>query len=130
MGGGKLCKTPGCKNKASPKKNYCTSCRSRKWREKHSLNYWFLALRGNAKRRGKIFTLTFEQFSKFCETTGYDKFKGREASCLSVDRKDPEKGYTFENIRAITVSNNSKKARGTLLELDPEWEMEEDACPF
>lgn len=126
----KSCATEGCSNPAYLNKNYCAGCRSRKWREKHLLNYWFLALRGNAKRRGKIFTLTFEQFSKFCETTGYDKFKGREASCLSVDRIAPEKGYTFENIRAITVSNNSKKARGTLLELGPEWEMEGVKCPF
>lgn len=126
----KLCKTPGCKNKAYPSKNYCNDCRNKKWRETNPLLYLFSARKWNAKLRGKDFTLTFEQFVKFCQDTGYDKFKGREASCLSIDRIDPEKGYTFENIRAITVCNNSKRARGALLELDPEWEMEKSECPF
>jgi hypothetical protein len=126
----KLCKTMGCTNPAAKNKNYCFGCRSKQWRERHPLLYLYLAWRGNAKRRGKFFDVTFDQFQEFCQETGYDKLKGTAADCLSVDRIDPYLGYTKDNIRAITVSDNSKRARGILLEIDNEWKMEENECPF
>ena len=82
---------------------------------------WYTILKTNAKRRNKVFTLTFAEFSHFCITTGYDKLKGKTANSLSIDRIDNEKGYTVSNIRTITLSENSSKGIGCLgmIEEDP-----------
>jgi len=42
---------------------------------------------------------------------------------LSVDRIRPEEGYVYDNIRAITLSDNVKRER------DPTYEIKE-TCPF
>lgn len=126
----KKCNTPGCKNKAYPGRNYCCTCRGRKWRQTHYLQYLFLTIKGNAKRREKSFTLTFKEFIKFCKNTDYDMLKGKKALCLSIDRINPLIGYCKENIRAITISDNSKRARGVILDIDTEWQMIEIECPF
>lgn len=64
----------------------------------------------NAKRRRKEFTLTYKQFEEFCKRTGYNINKGRNAECLSIDRIDDKKGYTIDNIQAITISENITKS--------------------
>jgi hypothetical protein len=126
----KICLTPSCKNIAYKHKNYCCTCRVRKWRKSHLLNYFFLTTRGNAKRRGKEWSLTFDEFLEFCNQTNYDKLKGRTALCLSIDRIRSWEGYHKDNIRAISVSDNSKRERGVFLEIDSEWEMEKEPAPF
>lgn len=66
-------------------------------------------LRDNAKRRGKVFTLTFDQFSEFCYRTNYMAGRGRTKESYSIDRIDNNKGYTADNIRVLTVSENARK---------------------
>jgi hypothetical protein len=77
----------------------------------------------NAKRRRKPFDLTLEQFSNFCMKTGYGELKGKTATSLSVDRIRSWEGYTVNNIRAISLSDNTK------LRNDPTYEVDE-FCPF
>jgi hypothetical protein len=118
------CITEGCTNKAREKRKICTTCKTRKYRAKNPLKYWYDTLKSNARRRGKEFTLTLEQFQEFCIKTGYDESKGRTADSLSVDRVDDTQGYHYYNIQAITVSDNSKKKQ-TDASLRPE-----ETCPF
>ena len=103
------CQTEGCKNKARTGRKICTTCKSRLHWQKYPLKYWHTTLKYNAKRREKEFTLTLEEFEEFCKQTGYGELKGRTATSLSIDRVDNNLGYSKDNIKAITLSENSSK---------------------
>jgi len=126
----KICATENCYNKAEKNRTLCSCCKQRRYVLNHPLRYIYHNLKGNAKRREKEFTLTFEEFSEFCRKTGYDKLRGKTALSLSIDRKDPCLGYSKGNIRAITLSDNSKLRNGTLTELPEEFRMKEEPAPF
>lgn len=117
------CINDGCDNEARPGRHTCYKCKSRKYKQDHPLEYWFNALRNNAHRRGKQFTLTINQFKMFCERTGYDKLKGQTATSMSIDRIRAHEGYTVDNIQAITLSANVKKHYDDSVKPD-------DVCPF
>jgi hypothetical protein len=112
-----------CVNEAAPQRKFCYKCQKRKYREKYPLKYWYDTLKMNAKRRRKPFTLTLEQFNEFCKRTGYGEKKGKTADSLSVDRIRDIDGYHANNIRAITLSENTKRC------FDASVAPEED-CPF
>lgn len=111
------CKTAYCKNNARPKRKDCYSCNKKKWRKKYPMKAAFQTLRHNAKRRGKEFSLTFQQFKQFCYKTKYLAGRGRSSDSYSIDRIDNYKGYTIDNIRVITVAENSSK-RNKILHYD------------
>jgi hypothetical protein len=101
------CMTRHCKNKPTGK--LCGTCRARKWRLEHPEKYSYNNLKNRATQRGIEFTLTFEEFKKFCVKTKYIAGKGRHAEGLTIDRRDETKGYTMGNIRTLTLSKNIKK---------------------
>ena len=107
------CKTKYCRGIATKtgRSPYCAKCRTRHWRDKHPAAYFLLKLKHRAKRRGKEFSLTLEQFKTFCDESMYLQLKGRSALSLSIHRSDNERGYHFDNITAITVSANSRLSR-------------------
>jgi hypothetical protein len=74
----------------------------------------YKALRDNAKRRGKEFTLTFDQFKEFCYQTDYIAGRGRTKESYSIDRIDNQLGYTADNIRVMTVADNARKGARVL----------------
>jgi hypothetical protein len=117
------CITPDCTNEAPKHRRFCYKCTKRKYREKYPLKYWYDTLKMNAKRRRKEFTLTQEQFNEFCKRTGYDKYKGKTANSMSIDRIRDCDGYHANNIRTITLSANTKR------QYDPSVAPEEN-CPF
>lgn len=78
----------------------------------------FADLRSNAKRRGKQFDLTFEQFKQFCYETDYITGRGRSKESFTIDRIDNDKGYTLDNIRILTKSQNSSKKDKKFLHYD------------
>jgi len=117
------CKNELCINEAATRRRYCLTCVKRKYREKYPLKYIYDTIKTNAKRKRKEFTLTFDEFDCFCKKTGYDKFKGITADCLSIDRIKANEGYHVWNIQAITVSQNIKKRFDDSLKPD-------DNCPF
>lgn len=117
------CASENCTNKHFGRSKFCRRCNNRKYRIKHPIQYWYWTLKMNAKRRGKSFSLTLEQFSEFCIKTGYGELKGKTATSLSVDRIKPLEGYHYDNIRAITLSDNSK------CKYDPTYEPDV-YCPF
>ena len=110
-----LCATPYCTNKKRKYRKICGSCEKRKWRKKYPVQAAFEALRNNAKRRKKIFTLTFEQFKEFCVSYNYIAGKGKKKESFTIDCIDPSKGYTFENIQVLTNSANAKKGTKILV---------------
>lgn len=111
----KLCPQPFCKRKKRKGKQLCTTCDKKLWRQKYPMKAVFQTLRQNARRRGKIFTLTFEFFQEFCRETKYMRGRGREQKSYTIDRIDNNKGYTPDNIQRLTKSENSRKGTKTLI---------------
>ena len=118
-----MCPVLGCKK---PRANgvHCHAHHRQRWVAENPAKAAFNALKGNAKRRGKVFTLTFEQFLQFIADTAYLDHKGRERHCYHIDRIDPRGGYTFENIRTLTCTENTAKGN------TERWLDAEPECPF
>ena len=109
------CVTPMCRGTVNRKLEHnklCTKCRWRRWKEKSPAKYAYGNLKRRAKQRGKIFTLTFQQYYKeVWLDTGYAERHGKTKDCLSVDRKRNEIGYVSGNLKVLTVSENSIKGQ-------------------
>ena len=103
------CSAHDCKNKVSGRKKFCKRCYSREYKKKNPIKTCFYNLKSNSKRRGKYFDLTLEQFTNFCHKTEYHIKKGKTVDSYSIDRIDPEKGYTITNIQILTLGDNSRK---------------------
>jgi len=88
------------------------------YKQRHPEEYFYNVLRSNAKRRGKEFTLTIEEFKQFCKDTNYLNLKGKNGNDFSIDRKESWLGYSHDNIQLKTLSDNVKKQR------------EQEKCPF
>lgn len=124
------CRTKFCRGYAAPNNRlhspYCSKCRSRRWKAKHPLHYLFNNLRHRAKLRGIEFTLTRNEFIEFAHKTNYEQLRGRNSFNLCIDRKDSSKGYSHDNIRALTIRANSARVHyKTKL---PEWLRDEIAA--
>lgn len=105
------CRTPHCLNDAAPGRTICEKCKSRKYREKHLVKSLYIILRSNAKRRGKIFTLTLDEWIIFCAETNYHKLKGTGPEDMTVDCIKSWLGYSSGNIRMLTKRENSSKCK-------------------
>ena len=103
------CTTTGCFNEAGKYMKICYSCRTRKVRKENPKKAAYYALQSNAKRRGKYFDLTFEEFNQFAVMTDYYIKKGIAQDSFHIDRIDETKGYTIDNIQVLTNSKNIKK---------------------
>lgn len=100
------CTTKYCRGKRAPENKCCHKCIKRRWRANNPERAAYANLKCHAKSRGKLFTLTFEQFLAIVGLQSYVNGKGRERHCMSVDRIDPALGYVVGNIRIISVSDN------------------------
>ena len=77
-------------------------------------SYVYRHLKSNAKRRGIPFSITLAEFKVWLdENPDYIWARGREGSCLSVDRCDNSLGYALGNLRLVTQSWNSTRAVAT-----------------
>ncbi len=124
---GKKCIEPGC-SRPTESKARCPKCHIKHWRKNNPINATYLILKHNAIRRGKVFKLSVKDFAKFCKETGYIDGKGRFADGLSVDRIDVSRGYEYDNLQILTVSENSIKRN---LEYSKTGEMQPVLdCPF
>jgi hypothetical protein len=104
----KRCHTPHCRNEAK-RGRFCSTCVSRKYRQKYPLKASFRAWRDNAKRRGKDFDITFDQFKDFAIKTDYYKKRGIRSHSLHLDRIDEKKGYTLDNLQVLPNRANIRK---------------------
>lgn len=83
--------------------------RHRYLKEKDPVKYTFYATRGNAKRRGKEWGISLEEFRQWCEETGYMNVKGRKPESGTIERKNNNFGYFIWNIEILSLSLNSSK---------------------
>jgi hypothetical protein len=79
------------------------------YRIKNPMRYAFAMVRKSAEKRHIPFELSFDDFKKFCELTGYMESKGKNAESMTIDRIDPSLGYILDNIRVMTWADNCKK---------------------
>lgn len=83
----------------------------------------------NAKRRGKEWSLTLEQFREIVSQQEYMDNKGSTRHCLHLDRIDNTRGYHFDNIQIITCAENvakgNKERRKGYVDIPVD-----DNCPF
>jgi len=98
-----------CKKKHKNKDRFCARHRHIYTKHKDPVAYTYHATRCNAKRRGKDWNLTLQEFREFCEQTDYIKLKGVLSNHYSIDRLDNSIGYQLDNIRCITNNQNSSK---------------------
>ena len=107
----KKCHTPNCRKfvTGGARSHYCSNCRTKHWRAKYPLHYYFNKLKQRAKERGKEFELTREQYIYFAKSTNYAKLKGKTSTSLSIDRIKNDGPYAWWNIQAITLRQNSRK---------------------
>lgn len=110
----KSCVEKHCRKKREKNRSLCSSCRYKKRKEKDLYKWSYETLKRNSKRRGIHFSLTFQQFVYFCVKTEILLGRGRTSSSYSIDREDQTRGYSINNIRKLTVSENSRLARKIL----------------
>lgn len=103
----KKCVTKYCRGKT--KYRLCQNCRNKKYRENNPVLYCYHALKNNAKRRGKFFGLTFEEFKEFCVETKYMDKKGKTRNKYTIDRICNDLGYIRANIQIMKQHENSSK---------------------
>lgn len=104
----KKCTTKNCR-KSAKRGCYCFSCAQNRYKEKNPERYAFYVLKNNAKRRGVVFGLTFDDFLKFAIRTDYMAKKGITSTGFHIDRIDERKGYFKNNIQVLTNSDNVRK---------------------
>lgn len=114
-----ICIAPFCSNhvKKVRRKNgtlytplRCSACARSDWAMRNPEKYLYANLRGNARRRGKVFAITLVEFMDFLKRENYLRRKrGRTRTSVSVDRVINELGYVAGNLKAITLSSNAVK---------------------
>lgn len=115
------------------------------WRINNPCRSAYNNLRSSANRRKLPFELTYAEFERVSEATGYTDGKGMFRHNYHMDRIDPAGGYSVSNIQVITSSdhavktNEDNKARragyvatklATYSEPEPETEDNTEYDPF
>lgn len=107
---GRYCCAYGCTNEPIKKKGgLCHKHYERRMRTRNPVETRYKQFKGNARRRGIVFTITLSQFRKFCDRTGYIKQKGRRGYSATIDRLCNAHGYHIWNIGIKTNRANSSK---------------------
>lgn len=108
-----------CKRKKMPRNPFCSRHYWRHMKAVDIVRYTYHITKSNARVRRKEWNLTLEEFRKFCSESGYIEGKGKLKNSLTIDRIDNSKGYTYSNIRVITLQQNASKGTTPI-----------DDCPF
>lgn len=122
-----LCITPYCRRPHGKGMRKCYSCRQKQNQQRNPYTVAYNIFKQNAKRRAKErgvpfehwFRLDKEQFKQLADEHNYLANKGVRPKKLHIDRKEAHIGYTPDNVRIITCSENCSKAqyeRGDVLE--------------
>lgn len=104
-----MCNTKNCKKPRAKNRNYCHSCIQEKKKQKDTVKYAYWTLRNNAKRRGKVFKLTLEQFREFAHKTNYMVGKGKQKESYHIDRINEAGAYAADNIQVLSNTENVRK---------------------
>lgn len=108
------CETRYCRNRKARKSNgyllrKCWKCRSHLLRERHPATYVMNALRQRARKRRIPWTITLEEFKKWCARTGYLKKRGHGKGLATIDRVNANEGYHIWNIQIMEFLQNCTK---------------------
>lgn len=106
---GRHCCAYNCTNEPIKKKGgLCHKHYARKMREENPMYMRYNQFKSSAIQRGKDFSITWEQFKRFCDRTGYLKkgFRGRNAT---LDRRCNIHGYHIWNLQILSLVQNSRK---------------------
>lgn len=103
------CETKGCRKQAKKNRKICDKCITEKYKKDNPERYAYTVWKNNAKRRGKIFTISFDYFKQFAVNTSYMAGKGITKYSLHIDRIIEELGYIEGNIQALPNIDNVKK---------------------
>ena len=108
--GQKKCSVSRCRGsvRKSEHSDKCAKHRYREFRDKFPDKCAFNNLRKRAHERGHSFTLSFAKFKQLWDE-GLAKNHGRGAGFLSIDRISNNEGYSDDNVRLLTYSENSRK---------------------
>lgn len=87
---------------------YCAKCRHRRWKAAHPVSYHFNKLKYRAIERGHHFALSRDKFAELWNE-GLRESHGKTKFSLCIDRKRNNEGYTDENVRLLTLSENSRR---------------------
>jgi hypothetical protein len=110
-----LCIVVGCgnyaeKDKRRKKRNLlCGKHRYEQQVNRSPIKCAYRHLKSGAKRRGKLFTITYEYFEQWCKETNYIELKGRKAGYYTVDRINDTRGYEPGNLQIMEHNMNIKK---------------------
>ncbi len=105
-----LCSEPYCTKKHERKRWICRNHRNDLYKKNNPEQYAYNTFRNNARRRGKDFTITLEQFIEFATIkTCYMTDRGHTKNGLHIDRIDETRGYHIDNIQVLTNSQNVRK---------------------
>lgn len=104
-----ICCAFRCKNKTKGSDRFCSKHRHRFSKQKDIVSYTYYLRQSRAKERGHSWDISLKDFRKWCKENNYIKNKGKKAGSASIDRIDPNKGYTYENMQVLSLSDNSVK---------------------
>lgn len=94
---------------------YCAKCKKRVWRVNTPLLDLYFNLKHRAKQRKVDFNLRYGDFLLFCIEHNYHVDRGRSGDAIQIDRIDPTRGYSIDNIQPLSAFDNNSK---------------HDNCPF
>lgn len=100
----KKCQTKYCRGTARKYRKKCPKCRSREYKRKHPMKYFYNVSRLNAKRRGHSFDLTFTEYVQLWKSENK-----RPGNGWHIDRIDPNKGYQSGNVQILSGYLNVMK---------------------
>lgn len=107
---GIFCCAYHCRSKPQRKKRGLCHKHYSRWRRIVDPVYdRFTNFRSNALRRSKSFSITLDQFRKFCNDTGYIIEKGKRGRNCSIDRIRNWEGYHIDNIQIKSIAANVRK---------------------
>lgn len=98
-----------CNHKPEKNRTDCRKCRYNKEKTTDLVAWSYRTLKANAKRRGKMFTITLDEFRDFCYETQLLTNRGTKSTSYTVDRIDNRYGYHIGNIQKLTNAENARK---------------------
>lgn len=110
-----FCCVAGCKRKHGPEKRYgklclCPAHYMQRWRTLNSRKAGFATLRDHAKARKLPFTIGFDYYLGFMDAAAcFDTGAESRGDIVTIDRKDPSRGYEPGNLQVLTLSDNVAK---------------------
>lgn len=101
-----MCPVKWCRRCSGTRKRLCDRHHQLWWRIRHPVKAAYAAVRHSARKRGKVFALTF---AEFVDANSYIDGKGITRQALHIDRIDDRRGYEPDNIQILTCSENVAK---------------------